>query len=234
VLPLTAQVNLPGLSRASPYPQPRGPASDEVVIKHRIGAIDTEHRSYGSRRIVVQLRRDGPRANRKAIRRHMREMRIAGVGPAPNPSRRNGGHRVYPYPLRDVTSAYPHHVWDIEIVFPRDAAGEPHPSARVLDVCASKGGKRGPAGPCVGSRGEPGGRPSEVERRADRQVVECRLRQPDIPRAAQAAGVHALRDRPLDAGPRGVLRRERRCALPVMRGLVVLGPMWSRIGKGVL
>ncbi len=37
----------------------------------------------------------------------MQEMGIAGIAPGPNLSRRDNEHRVYPYLLRDITSAYP-------------------------------------------------------------------------------------------------------------------------------
>lgn len=70
--------------------------------------------------------------------------------------------------------------WAIEIVQAQDAAGEPRLSAPVLDGWASEGGKRGPPGPRSRCPREPGGRALEVERRADQQVVEFRLRQPDI------------------------------------------------------
>ncbi len=122
-LPLTIQADLLTLSRSSLYYQPRGPSPDEVALKHRIGAIYTQYPFYGSRRITVQLRREGLTVNRKAVQRHMREMGIAGVSPGPNLSRRNSEHRVYPYLLRDVTSAYPNHVWGIDVTYIRLRAG---------------------------------------------------------------------------------------------------------------
>ncbi len=122
-LPLTVQADLLDLSRSSLYYQPRDPSPDEVALKHRIDALYTQYPFYGSRRITVQLRREGLTVNRKAIQRHMREMGIAGVSPGPNLSRRNSAHRVYPYLLRDVTSAYPNHVWGIDVTYVRLRAG---------------------------------------------------------------------------------------------------------------
>jgi putative transposase len=122
-LPLTVQADLLGLSRASLYYQPRAPSPDEVALKHRIDTIYTQYPFYGSRRITVQLRREGLTVNRKAVQRQMREMGIAGVGPGPNLSRRNTEHRVYPYLLRDVTSAYPNHVWGIDVTYVRLRTG---------------------------------------------------------------------------------------------------------------
>ncbi len=42
-----------------------------------------------------------------------------GICPGPNLSRRNQEHRVYPYLLRQVTAAYPNHVWGIDITYIR-------------------------------------------------------------------------------------------------------------------
>jgi putative transposase len=122
-LPLTIQANLLSLNRSSLYYRPCAPSLEEVAIKHRIDALYTEHPFYGSRRITAQLRRDGMALNRKAVQRHMRGMGIAGVAPGPNFSRRDSEQRVYPYLLRDVTSAYPNHVWGIDITYVRLQAG---------------------------------------------------------------------------------------------------------------
>ena len=118
-LPLSVQAELLSLSRSSLYYQPDLPSAEEVALKHRIDAIYTDYPFYGSRRITVQLRREGTIINRKAVQRHMREMGIAGICPGPNLSQRHLEHRVYPYLLRQVTAAYPNHVWGIDITYIR-------------------------------------------------------------------------------------------------------------------
>lgn len=118
-LPLHIQAELLSLSRSSLYYQAVTPSAEEVALKHRIDEIYTNYPFYGSRRIAAQLRREGKLTNRKAVQRHMREMGIAGICPAPNLSRRNQEQRVYPYLLRHVTAAYPNHVWGIDITYIR-------------------------------------------------------------------------------------------------------------------
>ncbi len=125
-MPLTVQADILSLSRSSLYYQPRAPSPEEVATKHRIDALYTQYPFYGSRRITVQLRRDGVSINRKAVQRHMREMGIAGIAPGPNLSRRDTEHRIYPYLLRNVPAAYPNHVWGID--------DHIHPPASELDV----------------------------------------------------------------------------------------------------
>src|SRR5687768_16415107 len=90
-----------------------------MVIKHRIDELYTDHPFYGSRRIAVQLRREGKNINRKAVQRHMREMGIAGIAPGPNLSKREQAHRIYPYLLRHLRCSYPNHVWGIDITYIR-------------------------------------------------------------------------------------------------------------------
>lgn len=118
-LPLSIQADLLSLSRASLYYQPVPPSAEEVALKHRIDEIYTECPFYGSRRITAQLRREGRIINRKAVQRHMHEMGITGLCPGPNLSQRGQAHHIYPYLLRNVTSAYPNHVWGIDITYIR-------------------------------------------------------------------------------------------------------------------
>ena len=122
-LALNVQAELLGLSRASLYYRPVPPSAEEIAIKHRIDEIYTRYPFYGSRRITAQLCREEILINRKAVQRHMQQMGIAGICPGPNLSKRNAAHRVYPYLLRQITAAYPNHIWGIDITYIRLAAG---------------------------------------------------------------------------------------------------------------
>ena len=88
-LSLSSQAELLGLSRASLYYQPVGPSERETLIKHRIDAdeIYTEWPFYGSRRIAVQLERDGWAVNRRTVQHYMREMGLEAIYPGPNLSK---------------------------------------------------------------------------------------------------------------------------------------------------
>ena len=117
------QADLLGLNRTSLYYTPVAPGAEEVALKHRIDELYTAYPFYGSRRIAAQLRREGVGANRKAVQRHMREMGIAGIAPGPNTSRRALAQRTYPYLLGSVASAYPGHVWGVDITYIRLQGG---------------------------------------------------------------------------------------------------------------
>lgn len=82
-IPLTQQVEMLSISRASIYYQPKEPSLEEIAIKHRIDEIYTQYPFYGSRRIAEQMKREGVVINRKAVQRHMREMGIVAIYPGP-------------------------------------------------------------------------------------------------------------------------------------------------------
>jgi putative transposase len=122
-LPVTMQTELLSLNRSSLYYQPQPPSAAEVALKHRIDELYTRWPFYGSRKITAQLQQEGVEVNRKAVQRHMREMGIEGICPGPNLSKRNQKEGVYPYLLRHTTSAYPNHIWGIDITYIRLHAG---------------------------------------------------------------------------------------------------------------
>jgi len=122
-LPLTVQAQLLSLNRAALYYRPVPPSTKEVTLKHRIDEIYTRYPFYGSRRISAQLQREEVMINRKTVQRSMREMGIVGIAPGPQTSKPTLAHPVYPYLLRHVTSAYPNHVWGIDITYIRLHAG---------------------------------------------------------------------------------------------------------------
>jgi putative transposase len=122
-LSLTEQADLLTLSRSNLYYTPRPPSAVEVALKHRIDAIYTEYPFYGARRIGHILREEGLAVGRKTVRAYMREMGLKAIYPKPNVSAPNLENRVYPYLLRGVSSAYPNHIWGIDITYIRLSGG---------------------------------------------------------------------------------------------------------------
>ena len=100
------------------YYQPVGSSAREIYIKHRIDEIYTRWPFYGSRRITNELQKEMT-INRKTVQKHMREMGLVALGPRPNLSKPHPGHKIYPYLLRNVTAAYPNHIWGIDITYIR-------------------------------------------------------------------------------------------------------------------
>jgi len=121
-LPLAVQANLLSVSRASLYYQAVPPTAEELHIKRRIDEIYTARPFYGSRRMTEVLSREMV-INRKAVRRHMREMRLVAIGPGPNLSKRSTKHRIFPYLLRQIVLTGPNHAWGVDITYIRLQAG---------------------------------------------------------------------------------------------------------------
>jgi putative transposase len=118
-LDLSQQADLLSISRSSLYYRPVPPPPEEVMIKHLIDEIYTARPFYGSRRLMVELRKKGFTIARKTVQRYMHEMGITAIFPGPNLSRRALQHRVYPYLLRNVTATHPNHIWGIDITYIR-------------------------------------------------------------------------------------------------------------------
>jgi len=122
MLPLKTQAELLSLSRSSLYYRPKAPSGQEVQAKRRIDEIYTAHPFLGSRKITVLLRKEMC-ISRPTVQRHMREMGITAIYPAPRLSQRHPGHKIYPYLLRNLVIERPNQVWGLDITFIRLRGG---------------------------------------------------------------------------------------------------------------
>ena len=71
----------------------------------------------GSRRMTAMLRAEGQAINRKRVRRLMRRMGIAALGPKPRTTKPAPGHAIFPYLLRGVTVERANQVWAADITY---------------------------------------------------------------------------------------------------------------------
>ncbi|MBA3823527.1 MAG: transposase [Ktedonobacterales bacterium] len=70
---------------------------------------------YCYRRSTAQSQQKGWTVNRKTVACAMREMRLVGLHPGPNMSKRDHAASTYPYLLRHTTVAYPNHIWGVDM-----------------------------------------------------------------------------------------------------------------------
>jgi len=124
-VPVSRQCELAGVCRSTIYRLQLPVNIDEsnLLISHLIDEEYTRHPFYGSRKMVVFLRRIGHTVNRKRVQGLMREMGLAGMAPGPNTSRPHPEHKVYPYLLRGVLIIRPNQVWSTDITYIRLARG---------------------------------------------------------------------------------------------------------------
>jgi len=116
-LSVRRQCGLLGVARSSAYRQPSPANDNDLALMRRIDELFTAWPFLGSRRIAALLRREGMALNRKRVRRLMRRMGIAALGPKPRTTKPAPGHKIFPYLLRDLTVDRPNQVWAADITY---------------------------------------------------------------------------------------------------------------------
>jgi putative transposase len=120
---VSRQCELVGLSRSSYYYEPAAETTENLALMRLIDREYTRHPFLGSRRLTTYLCGLGHAVNRKRVRRLMAVMGLEAVYPKPRLSKRNPGHRVYPYLLRGVAVERPDQVWSTDITYVPMPAG---------------------------------------------------------------------------------------------------------------
>jgi len=113
------QCELLDVPRSSLYHSRRVPdkrAQDELLMRE-MDEIYLEEPTYGSRRLLDQLKLLGHEVGRDRVRRLMREMGIEPIYSKPRLSQPGKGHKIYPYLLRNLEIEAPGHVWCSDITY---------------------------------------------------------------------------------------------------------------------
>ena len=118
-LALQTVADILGINRTSVYYKPKEPSEQEILAKHRIDELHTEHPTWGSRQISRQLKARGIPIGRHKTRRYMAEMGIRVIFPGPNLSKAAKNHKIYPYLLRHFIATRPNEAWSIDITYIR-------------------------------------------------------------------------------------------------------------------
>jgi putative transposase len=116
-LSVRRQCQLLGLARSGIYRSPRPANDDDLALLRRIDELFTAWPFLGSRRMTVMLRAEGYAINRKRVRRLMRKMGIAALGPKPRTTKPAPGHKIFPYLLRGLAIERPNQVWCADITY---------------------------------------------------------------------------------------------------------------------
>lgn len=121
-LSVRRQCTLLNLARSGDRPKPITGA-DDLALMRRIDELHLELPFYGSRRMMVELNKEGRGVNRKRVQRLMRVMGIEALVPRPGTSKAAPGHKIYPYLLRGLAITEPNHVWASDITYVPMACG---------------------------------------------------------------------------------------------------------------
>jgi len=116
-LSISKQCELLSLSKGVLYYEP---VAMEAYNHKLMEMIDKQYLRtpfYGSRKMVVYLKREGYFINRKRVQRLMRLMNIQAVYPKHNLSKNRQEHKIYPYLLKGVNIDRPNLVWSTDITY---------------------------------------------------------------------------------------------------------------------
>jgi len=116
-LPLSRQAELLGISRGSVYYTHVPVSEDELRLMRRMDELHLEHPWMGSRLLRDTLNREGFQVGRKRVAKLMKRMDIAALYCKPNTSRKQPGHKIYPYLLRGLQIDRPNQVWATDITY---------------------------------------------------------------------------------------------------------------------
>ena len=98
------------LPRSSAYYRPIEVRQSDLERMKRIDDLHLQWPFAGSRMMRDFLKQDGYKVGRRHVRTLMRKMGIDVLYRKPNTSRRQAGHHIYPYLLRDLPVVRPNQV----------------------------------------------------------------------------------------------------------------------------
>ena len=116
-LPIKRQAELAGISRGNVYYLPRAVSELDQRLMKRIDALNLEYPFAGSRMLRDMLAREGLEVGRRHVATLMRRMGIEALYRKPNTSKKQPGHKVYPYLLRGLTIDRANQVWATDITY---------------------------------------------------------------------------------------------------------------------
>jgi putative transposase len=116
-LPVVRQCQLLKLARSTAYYQPRSVSDTARALMRRIDELHLQDPFAGARMLRDLLRQEGHTVGRRQVATLMRRMGIEALYRKPSLSRRQSGHRIYPYLLRDLAISRPNQVWAADITY---------------------------------------------------------------------------------------------------------------------
>lgn len=116
-LSIRRQCELLGLSRSMLYYLPVGVSAEDQAIMKAIDRLFTRWPFYGSRKILLELRKEEHEVNRKKVQRLMRLMGLQAQVPGPHTSKPHPDHPIYPYLIGGMDVVRPNQVWATDITY---------------------------------------------------------------------------------------------------------------------
>jgi putative transposase len=122
-LPISRQAELVGISRGNVYYLPAAVSAADQQLMRRIDVLNLAYPFAGSRMLRDMLAREGLQVGRRHVATVMRRMGIQALYRKPNTSKKQPGHKIYPYLLRGLAIDRPNQVWATDITYIPMACG---------------------------------------------------------------------------------------------------------------
>ena len=116
-LPVRRQCQLLKLARSTAYYHPTPVSETALALMRWIDELHLRYPFAGARMLRDLLRHEGQTVGRRHVATLMRRMGLAALYRKPSLSRRQPGHQIYPYLLRDLAISRPNHVWAADITY---------------------------------------------------------------------------------------------------------------------
>ncbi len=113
-LAVSHQARLLGISRGSAYYVPRGVSESDLALMRQIDELHLKHPFMGARMLRDQLALQGAKVGRRHVRTLMLRMGLSALAPQPGTSKRQPGHKIYPYLLRHLAINRSNRVWAMD------------------------------------------------------------------------------------------------------------------------
>jgi len=119
------------------YYLPKPVSEADLALMRRLDELHLEHPFMGARMLRRQLKHEGTPVGRRHVRTLMLRMGIAALCPQPGTSKRQPGHKIYPYLLRDLRVTRANQVWALDTTYIPMARGFVYLIA-VVDVASRR------------------------------------------------------------------------------------------------
>ncbi len=116
-LPLTQQAKVLNISRGAVYYQPTPASPRDQLLMNRIDRLHLELPFAGARMLRDLLRQEGHKVGRKHVSTLMKRMGIEALYRKPRTTKRQPGHKVYPYLLRNQPITRANQVWAMDLTY---------------------------------------------------------------------------------------------------------------------
>lgn len=116
-LSVSRQAKLLNICRSSVYYKAKPPSNADLKLMRQIDELHLEYPFMGSRMLRDQLNRLGFKVGRRHITTLMKKMGIEALYQKPKTSKKQPGHKIYPYLLRGKIINRANQVWALDTTY---------------------------------------------------------------------------------------------------------------------